>query len=131
MYKNKPPVLPEAVEQEQLFQIAQYHVGTYPELALMYAIPNGGSRHLLEAVNLQRQGVKAGVPDICLPIPRGGYGALYIEMKREKGGTVQDNQRDWQKKLINAGNAAFICKGCEEAWKVILAYLHQRLEKSS
>lgn len=125
--KNSLPVPLEATEQEQLFQIATLHYNRYPELELMYAIPNGGSRHLLEAVNLKKQGVKPGVPDVCLPVPRGGFAALYIEMKRIRGGKASDEQKDWVSRLKGAGNAAFVCKGCEEAWKIIQDYIHERL----
>lgn len=71
----------EAAEQIKLFRWASWAIQQYPELELMYHIPNGGSRNPIEAANLKRQGVRSGVPDICLPVPRGKYSALYIEMK--------------------------------------------------
>jgi hypothetical protein len=40
------------------------------QLSLMFAIPNGGLRHKAEANKLKSEGVKAGVPDIMLPIAR-------------------------------------------------------------
>ena len=60
-----------------------YASGKYPELELMYAIPNGGKRHIHTAVVLKQTGVKSGVPDIFLPVRRGKHG-LFIEMKRKK-----------------------------------------------
>ena len=125
---KKQIIRPEAVEQEHLFQIAALHESQFPDLRLLYAIPNGGSRHPLEAINLKKQGVKPGVPDICLPVPRGGIGALYIELKREKGGKASDEQKAWIEALDAVGNAAYICEGCDEAWKVIKEYLHGRLD---
>lgn len=119
--KNTSPL--EYVEQELLFEWAEYAVTTHPELALLYAIPNGGKRNLREAHNLRLQGVKAGVPDICLPIPRGAYGALYIEMKRRDGGRLSENQRVWRDALNRAGNRALVCKGFDEARKAIEEYL--------
>ena len=71
------PHAPESEEQICLFQWAQYQSGRYPELELMYHIPNGGSRNKYEAANLKLQGVKAGVPDICLPVARGKFHGLY------------------------------------------------------
>ena len=53
----------------------------WPELALLHHIPNGGTRDAVEAKHLKQQGVKSGVPDLCLPVPRGQYHGLYIEMK--------------------------------------------------
>ena len=44
-----------------------------------FAIPNGGSRHKLEAINLKREGVKSGVSDLCVILKNR---VLFIEMKR-------------------------------------------------
>lgn len=115
----------EAQEQRNLFRWAAYQRGRYPELALMYHIPNGGSRHPYEAHNLKEQGVKPGVPDICLPVARGPYHALYIELKRQKGGRVSEDQRAWLGALTRAGNRAVVCRGWDEARKEIEDYLKQ------
>jgi len=48
-----------------------------------FAIPNGGSRHVLEARNLVRQGVKAGVSDLLILTPAAGAPrGVAVEMKR-------------------------------------------------
>ena len=113
----------EAQEQRALFDWAAYAQNRWPELGLLYHIPNGGSRDPREAHNLRMQGVKPGVPDICLPVPRNGYAALYIEMKRKSGGVLSDNQRVWLKALNRAGNRAVVCNGFDEARETILEYL--------
>ena len=119
----KVPVPTEAAEQRALFRWAAYSKATHPELGLMFHVPNGGSRHPYEAHNLREEGVKAGVPDICLPVARGGYHALYIELKRVKGGRVSEEQRAWLNALNRAGNLAVVCRGWNEARDVILEYL--------
>ena len=53
----------------------------YPLLELLYAVPNGEKRDLKVAQRLKKEGVKSGVPDLQLPVPRGGWAGLYIEMK--------------------------------------------------
>ena len=58
----------ESGHQEALFEWAAYHMDCMPELEYMHHIPNGGKRDKRTAVALKRQGVKAGVPDICLPV---------------------------------------------------------------
>ena len=63
---------PESQEQQALFSWAEYAKGLHPELGLLYHIPNGGKRDKLEAARLKLEGVKAGVPDLCLPVARGG-----------------------------------------------------------
>lgn len=110
----------EADEQMMLFEWAGYRS---PVLELMFAIPNGGSRDLREAKRLKDQGVKAGVPDIFLPVPRGGYHGLFIELKRTQGGRVSDKQKEWIQHLRMQGYQAIVCHGCDEAAHVIDAYL--------
>lgn len=113
----------EAREQEALFRWAAYERGKWPELAAMYHIPNGGSRNKAEAARLKAQGVRAGVPDICLPAARGCYHGLYIELKRRNGGRVSEAQRGWIEYLENAGYCARVCHGWDEARETIEKYL--------
>lgn len=115
----------EAQEQKALFEWIERSRGKYPELGLCYHIPNEGRRSWAAAHELRAQGLKSGVPDICLPVARGEYHALYIEMKRRKGGRVSDTQRGWINALNRAGNLALVCKGWEEARDVIVQYLNQ------
>lgn len=112
----------EAQEQEAIFIWAELQKQKHPELDLLYAIPNGGSRHKLEAYNLKKQGVRAGVPDICLPVGRGNYISLYIEMK-VKPNKPSDNQKLWIEKLRKYGNKVEVCYSWEEAKNEIIKYL--------
>ena len=107
-------------EQAALFQWAGY----IPELKWMHAIANGGKRNIREAARLKRQGVKSGVSDIFLPLPRGGNCGLYIEMKRSKGRiSVSKNQKQFMIDMSKAGYKAVICKGFDDAKNVINEYL--------
>lgn len=119
--KNVVPT--EAQEQSALFEWAARMQGKYPTLRYMFAIPNGGSRNLIEARHLKEQGVKAGVPDIFLPSPAGMYCGLFIEMKRQKGGTVRPEQMEWLAELNRAGYKAVVARGFDEARQIILEYL--------
>ena len=115
----------EAQEQVALFEWAERSKGKYPELAMLYHIPNGGSRNPIEARHLREQGVRAGVPDICLPVPNLRYTALYIELKRRDGGRISSAQREWIAPLNRVGCRAVVCKGWDEARDEILMYLRQ------
>lgn len=115
----RKPVPTEHWEQTQLFSWAE----DKPELALMYAIPNGGHRDIRVAVKLKEEGVKPGVPDICLPVARGGCHGLYIELKRRKYGRVSPDQLKWIEALIHEGYACAVCCGWEAARDVINGYL--------
>lgn len=123
MGRTTMPVPLEAQEQKALFTWAAFNLGTHPELQLMFAIPNGGSRDRREAHNLRMQGVKAGVPDICLPVPRGAYHGMYIELKRTTGGRLSDEQKIWLDQLEKQGYKAACCRGYGEARQLIERYL--------
>lgn len=118
------PLIPsEHDEQVALFKWAALRQARYPELALMFAIPNGGARHPAVAAKLLKEGVKAGVPDICLPVARGGFHGLFIELKRLRGGTASQFQRAWILELTKKGFVAEICRGCDAAIVAIESYL--------
>ena len=113
----------EAQAQAALFEWAVYARAKYPELLLMFHIPNGGSRNVIEARNLKAQGVRAGVPDICLPVPRGKYHGLFIELKRKRGGRVSEEQQGWIAALNRVGYLAVVCYGFDDAVRTIKGYL--------
>lgn len=115
----------EAAEQIALFEWAAMQQGKYPELAMMFHVPNGGSRNELEAANLKRQGVKAGVLDVWLPVPRGGFHGLVIEMKAGKNKPTQE-QLWWIANLIKQGYYVSVSYSWKDASDKILNYLNQR-----
>lgn len=90
---------------------------------MLYHVPNGGSRNRIEAARLKAQGVKSGVPDIVLPAARGEYHGLYIELKRQRGGRISEEQKKWIAGLTEQGYRAEVCEGWEAAAKVIIEYL--------
>ena len=94
----------------------------YPELDLLFAIPNGGHRHVSVARKLKAEGVKSGVPDLCLPVARNGFFGLWIEMKGDVG-RISPNQKVWIDKLRNEGYRVKVCFGYHDAAKVIADYL--------
>jgi len=112
----------EATEQEELITWCGWMMNQHPELKLIYHVPNGGSRNTLEAANLKRQGVKAGVPDLCLPVPMNGFHGLYIEMKYGKNKTTEA-QKEWLEELAVQGYCAAVCYGAEAAEQLISRYL--------
>ena len=118
------PVPLECDEQTWLFQWAWGAAALkWPELMLMYAIPNGGSRHKTEAARLKAQGVNPGIPDICLPVARGGYHGLYIELKRRKGGRTSEKQDEKIPLLRAQGYRVEVCLGFQRAADVIEEYM--------
>lgn len=91
-----------------------------------YHVPNERKCSPQQGAQLKRLGVKAGVPDICIPVPMGGYHALYIEMK-SKTGRASMPQRQWIRTLRRYGNYADICYGADEAIALISHYMSGQL----
>lgn len=110
-------------EQCALFEWAAWQEGVWPELRLLHAIPNGGKRDIRTAARLKAEGVKPGVPDIFLPVSRGGKHGLYIELKRRKGGVISKEQEAWIRALCAQEYECCVCHGWDQAREAILEYL--------
>ncbi len=88
-------------------------------------IPNGGSRHPLEAKKLKRMGVKRGVSDFFLPVPRMKYHGLWIELKRKvKAPVLTRWQIEWILQMRENGYVADVARGCEEAINMTKDYFY-------
>lgn len=109
-------------EQCALFAFAAWAAGRVPELSLLHAIPNGGARHPAVAAKLKAEGVKAGIPDVFLPVARGGRNGLYVELKYGKNKTSAEQDR-WIDALREQGYAVAVCYGWQEAARKLLGYL--------
>ena len=113
-------------EQCALFAWAAAMEGAHPELACMFAVPNGGARHPAVAAQLKASGTKAGVPDVLLLCRRGGFGGMAIELKKaDRSNKPTLLQMAWIERLRAYGYMAVICYGADEAIAAILAYLGQ------
>lgn len=98
----------------------------------LFAIPNGGFRHKIEAARMKGLGVKAGVSDLFFPVPIGSYNGCWIEMKKPRSAfksaseikrAATSDQLSWQKLMRLAGYRAEICYGFEEARQVLSQYI--------
>lgn len=115
-------------EQVKLFNIINLQIVTYPEFDLLFAIPNGGSRggnvmqRIINGRKLKMEGVKRGIPDLFLPVPRGSYHGLFIEMKVKPNGMTKE-QKEWFVKLTNSGYKCVCCYSADEAFLTLCNYL--------
>ena len=66
--------------------------------------------------------MKPGVPDLCIPVAKKGFHGLYIEMKKERGGSLTQHQINWLDLLNAEGYKAVCCHGSEKAIQVIEDY---------
>ena len=122
------PVDREGMEQAALMREIELCM---PEVAeLIYHIPNGGHRHKAVAAKLKEQGAKAGIPDLKLPMARGGYFGLYIEFKATppNDAPVSASQHARIRLLSEQGYLAIVCRGHFDAMEQLRAYL--RLPKT-
>jgi hypothetical protein len=109
-------------EQVVFMQWCQLQEKKFPELKLMFAIPNGGQRSVTTASKLKKEGVKAGIPDLHLPVARGEYNSLFIEMKVGKNRPTA-HQMKMMELLTQAGNYCVVCYGAKEAIEATQSYL--------
>ncbi len=112
--------------QVSLFGWADLNTDTHPELSMLFAVPNFSGRRgkstARHGARLKAEGRKSGVPDIILPVPRGDFAGLYIELKAP-GRYPTPDQKRWLAALSDHGNLAVVCVGWESARDQILAYL--------
>lgn len=75
--------------------IVQYLDRALPATYRFFAIPNGGARSAITGARLKREGVKRGIPDIC--IVRQGGTVAFIEVKTSKGRASKEQNEfiDW------------------------------------
>jgi hypothetical protein len=114
----------EHAHQVAVFMWAAFQFQKWPELKWMYAIPNGGERNVAVAARLRAEGVKSGVSDICLPVKRGNYSGLYIEMK--KPGNLKGeskNQKEFGAFVVDQGFYYECCDHWEKARDLIIKYM--------
>lgn len=127
---TRTPPAPEHAEQVAVVQWAE--LVTVPGLGrlgdYLFAVPNGsylGRDARTRAIvmrKLKAAGLKPGVPDLLLALPRGAWHGLFIEMKR-RGGRVSEDQVAWRDRLRGVGYAAEVCEGADAARAVIRRYL--------
>ena len=107
----------ETAHQTALMAQAALHRKQYPQLKWLHAIPNANSHRMVG------EGVRSGIPDVCLPWPNQKYHGLYIELKI-KTGRVSQEQKACLDYLNSVGYRAVICWSWIEAWKAIEDYLN-------
>ena len=129
----------ETAHQTALFAWRALQVTKWPELKWLHHSANGGSRgdtqrsRAIRGGQLKAQGVTKGVADVCLPVKRGAYSGLYIEMKKpaerpvkvtSKGG-VSEEQSEFGAFVKSQGFHWCVCYSWQEAASVIEHYLEQ------
>lgn len=83
----------------------------------VFAIPNGIwipgdlQTRIRIIMNMRRQGMKKGIPDVTIALPLHGYHGAFIELKRDakqiQPSNIQPEQREW---LTNLRAVGYFCE---------------------
>lgn len=122
--EKRPRNYREHIAQRSLIDWAKMNKFNYPGIHLLYKNTNEGHRPEKQVVRFKKEGLQNGVPDLFLPVARGGYHGLYIEMKAlsNKITKIPESQEWWLKELNAQGYLAKICHGTENAINLIKYY---------
>lgn len=97
----------------------------YPKISkLLFAVPNDRKQSVIQGARYKASGLRSGVSDLILLIPKGKYHALCIELKSEKG-KLSDNQKEWLILAEMQGNYCIVCYSFDEFVLQINSYLNQ------
>lgn len=117
-------------EQNEQAAVCQYLQTVYPDV-LFFSVPNGAhlagnkGQRVAQINKLKRTGLLPGVSDLVIFEPRGPYSAMFLEMKRDKGGKVSENQ-EWFLAQVEARKGfGAVANGFDEAREIIDAYLNR------
>jgi len=127
--------LNEGGHQKAVFVWAAWSLGKYPALRWLHSSQAGAKMTPATAGKMKAEGMKAGVPDIFLDVPRRGFNGLRIELKvpeqRNTKGTIAKSkgvlsaeQKEWLAHYTASGFCAHVCYGWEDTVRVIESYLN-------
>lgn len=114
--------------QTLFFEILKLNEKKYPSLKFVFAVPNGGHRHVAVATKLKREGVKRGVFDVLFFHRTKDYSGLAIEFKAGKN-KLTPEQKEFQSYLETQGIYTAVCYSVDQALDEIEKYLEIELTR--
>lgn len=118
----------EHASQAAVIEWVQWDKKQWPVLALLYAVPNAAKRSFAAASWMRAEGLHKGVWDLHLPVSRGGYIGLWIEMKR-RGEKLDHDQQIWGEAMRANGHMTVVCFSSDEARDALIHYVKLRTLK--
>ena len=115
-------------EQCAFFDWCRLNENKYPQLKWIFAIPNQGRRNPTIGARFKREGMKAGVSDVFVPVPfmydygDSMSGGLFIEFKYGKN-KLTDAQKDFQEEMQAREYDVAVVYSSEEAIELVKNYL--------
>lgn len=115
---------PEYDAQVAVFEWAALSERRYPCLDLLFGSLMGIKLSPKLLNKAKKAGMKKGKPDINLPVARGGFTGLWIELKAP-GGKLRPrpDQDRICRRLSEEGNAVYLCGGSASTIRIIEAYM--------
>lgn len=112
------------VEHESNMQIAcvRWFRFQYRDV-LIFSIPNGGKRGKTTAYFMKLEGALAGVPDLCVPVAKGGYHGLYLELKDGDKGKQSEAQKAIIEELQRQNYKVVVVRSLEQFMNTINEYM--------
>lgn len=95
----------------------------FPELHLLHSVTSGQPRFGGQLPYYKNEGLETGYPDLHLPVSRGGFGSLWIELKAP-GGTPKPrpDQVDRIVQLTQFGCLVFVLNDYDAVLAVLQEY---------
>lgn len=92
-----------------------------PDLAMLFAVPNGGHRDARTGARLKAEGVRKGIVDLLLLVPRGGYHGAALELKLPSNRPSRD-QQCWLDAWEALGYRVACCRSLASAQEFLEGY---------
>ena len=112
---------PRHIESEIQQSAVSWFRYAYPSY-IIAAITNGGSRNVLEASNMKREGVLAGFSDL---IVIADHKVLFVEIKTPSG-RQQQSQREFQHRVEVLGHRYVVCRSLDDFMQKVKDWLGTR-----
>ena len=90
---------------------------------LIFAVPNGGSRNIVEASRMKQAGVTAGVADVICLIPRSPYHGVCIEFKTGYN-KLSEHQEEFRDAVEEQSYWYVVCYSTESAIQILMDYIY-------
>lgn len=121
-YKAIALVSESQIQQAVIREFAHRWPKIYASGAL-FAVPNQGRRGKANASRMKAEGMVAGVADLILLVPRGGYNGACVELKAP-GGKATKAQSEWLEARRKDGYYTMVAYGDTCAIQVFIDYLN-------
>jgi hypothetical protein len=91
-------------------QIVKY-LRIHSDRCIVFHVPNGGTRNIIEASKFKRIGVLAGVADLVVLLPEGR--CVFLEVKGQRG-QQSERQKQFEKRVKELGFDYYVVRSVDD-----------------